>query len=190
MSHAKFQPYPHSSHAPSAPTQPEAKKAAPVANLSAIPAPAPQAPEEAAGSTLIWQHWADLQRQQLALATECASALFRGIEAMRKTQQQAAQQASAHHASTAQKLRSPHDGPAPLQALLAPLQVDMEGAQIYWTQLTASALQAQTDMMHSLCQRFDSDNKDKGPSLQEVLQASLPLLAQNFFVNGVQGSVQ
>ncbi|WP_037472164.1 phasin family protein [Simplicispira psychrophila] len=143
-----------------------------------------QTTEKSTSGALPWSHLADLQRQQLALATECASAVFRGVESMRKIQQEAAHQASAHHATATQQLRSP-EPTADLMALLStPLRVDMEGVQKYWNQLAAATFQAQAEMMNSICHMFNNENRSSVSSIQEVVQATMPPLASSFFVDG------
>lgn len=131
-----------------------------------------------------WNHLADLQRQQFALATECASALFRGVESMRKIQQEAAHQASAHHAAATQQLRSPAQTADLLALLSSPMRMDMEEVQKYWNQLAATSLQAQTEIMSSICRMFNNKSSSSIHSLQEVIQATLPPLASSLFVNG------
>ena len=143
-----------------------------------------QAAEKTTHSASPWNHLAEFQRQQIALATECASALFRGIESIRKTQQEAAHQASAHHASTTQKLRSTEQAEDWLALMSAPLCIDMEGAEKYWKQLAAASVQVQTEMMSSLHQIFDNEGNFSANSIQEVIQAAIPPMASSFFVDG------
>lgn len=131
-----------------------------------------------------WNHLVDLQRQQLALAAECASAMFRGVESIRRIQQEAAHQASAHHAAATQQLRGPEQ-PADLMALLStPLRVDMEGVEKYWKQLAAATVQAQTEMLNSMCHMFNNESSSNVNSMQEIMQAAMPPMASSFFVDG------
>lgn len=93
-----------------------------------------------------WNLLADLGRHQLILATESACALFRGSEAMRKIQQQAAHDASSHHEAIAQQLRS-QSGSSDLLAIQADLmRFNLEGATQYWQQLAAVMIKTQGDM--------------------------------------------
>ena len=90
---------------------------------------------------------ADLGRQQLALAAEGACALFRGSEAMREIQHQAAHQACAHHEEAVQKLRGTCE-PADLLAIQTDLlRFNLQGAAEYWQGLMANALKTQFEMM-------------------------------------------
>lgn len=94
----------------------------------------------------------NLGRQQLAAATDAASAMFRGSEAMRAIQQQAAHEASLRHQAAAQKL---HRGCAPADLLAIQsdlLRFDLQGATQYWQQITTAALQSQIEMMASASQ--------------------------------------
>ncbi|WP_421955297.1 phasin family protein [Polaromonas sp.] len=93
-----------------------------------------------------WNLLADLGRQQLILATESACAVFRGSEAMRKIQQQAAHHASVHHEAVAQKLRSQSE-PSDWLAIQSELmRFDLQGATQYWQQLAAAMIKTQVDM--------------------------------------------
>jgi hypothetical protein len=92
---------------------------------------------------------ADLGRQQLAAATDAACAMFRGSEAMRAIQRQAAHEASLRHQAASQKL---HGGCAPADLLAIQsdlLRFDLQGAVQYWQQITTAALQSQIEMMAS-----------------------------------------
>lgn len=116
---------------------------------------------------------ADLGRQQLALATESACALFRGSEAMRKIQQQAAHQASLHHEAAAQKLREPCE-PADLLAIQSDLlRQDLREATQYWQQLAASALKTQVEMMGHASHLFDAGSGTGLKPVLDILQTAL-----------------
>ncbi|RZJ04080.1 MAG: hypothetical protein EOO54_25480 [Haliea sp.] len=94
----------------------------------------------------------DLPRQQMAMATQATCAMFRGFEAMRKTQEQAAHRALTRHAAVAEKLQQPCS-PADLLALQTELlRFDVEGATLYWQQLQAAAQAMQADMLASTVQ--------------------------------------
>jgi hypothetical protein len=131
-----------------------------------------------------WKMLADLGRQQLAVATENTSAIFRGSEAMRKIQQDAAHQASVHHAEAAQKLRAAAFQPADLLAIQSELlRIDMQGAGQYWQQLASVALQTQIEMMSSVSRMFDDGTGGGVKSALEVFQAAIPPMANSFFVS-------
>jgi hypothetical protein len=96
-------------------------------------------------------------QQQVAVATECATELFRGFEAMRKVQEQAAQAAARRHATVSEKLQGGCT-PADLLALQSELfQFDVEGATKYWQQLGAAAMEMQTRMLGCVNHLVDSD---------------------------------
>jgi hypothetical protein len=140
---------------------------------------------EAAGADLnVWNMLLDLGRQQLAVTTENTSAVFRGGEAMRKIQQDAAHQASVHHAEAAQKLRACSCQPADLLAIQSELlRIDMQGAGQYWQQLASVALQTQIDMMTSVSRLFDDEAGGGVKSALGVFQAAIPPMANSFFVS-------
>jgi hypothetical protein len=92
---------------------------------------------------------ADLPRRQLALLTQAASAMFRGSEAMRNIQQQAAQRASEHHEEAAERLRSDCDL-AELMSIQADLvRFNMQEAMQYWQQLAGAGMRMQAEIASS-----------------------------------------
>jgi hypothetical protein len=112
-------------------------------------AAAPAKPGVAGNSPVLGNFLVELGRQQLAVATDAACALFRGSEAMRAIQQQAAHEASSRHQAAAQKLHG-SCAPADLLAIQSDLlRFDLQGATQYWQQLTTAALQSQVEMMAS-----------------------------------------
>jgi hypothetical protein len=104
-------------------------------------------PRQAAQSQVAWNGFSDLGRQQMAVTTEAACAMFRGFEAMRKVQEQAAHDAAQRHAFAVQKLQQPC-GAAELLAIQSELlSFDVDGATRYWQQLGAAALEMQTEVL-------------------------------------------
>lgn len=91
--------------------------------------------------------WAtDLTRQQMLVASEGACALFRGFQAMRGIQEEAAQHAAERHAASLEKLRS---AATPLELLNVQgelLRSDLESATQYWQQLAGAALEMNTEL--------------------------------------------
>jgi Phasin protein len=131
-----------------------------------------------------WTKVADLVRQQLAVTTESTGAIFRGSEAMRKIQLNAAHQASVNHAQTAEKLRASSGQPVDLLALQSELmRSDLQGAGQYWQQLASVALQTQMELMASVSRLFDNDAGGGVKSALEVIQAAVPPMANSFFVS-------
>jgi len=104
-----------------------------------------------------WNMFADFGRQQVDVATEGAGVLFRGFEAMRKIQEQAAHQAGVRHRAAAEKLRK---GCAPAQMLEIQselLRFDVEAASRDWQQLGAAAMEMQTELLGCTAHLADSD---------------------------------
>lgn len=137
-----------------------------------------------------WNFLADLSRQQLSLATESASALFRSNEAIRKVQQQTAHQAAEHYAAAAQKLRSASQ-PADLLAVQSDLlRFDLQESSQYWQQFITAALQAQTEMMRTASHMFDNEAGGGVKSALEAMQAAIPPMASSFFAGRPNGSTE
>ena len=106
----------------------------------------------------------DYARQQAVVAIESACAMFRGFEAMRKIQEEAAQQASLRHAEAAQKLRGSCQ-PADLVAVqLELLRLDIDAAGGHWQQLAAAALEMQTEIMGCASHLIDTETLLEGSS--------------------------
>jgi len=107
----------------------------------------------AAGANLL----GDLGRQQMSVATDASCAMFRGFEAMRRIQEQAAHHASTRHQAAAKKLHGTCD-PGDLMAIQAGLlRDDLESATQYWQQLAATALEMQTEMIGCASRLLDSE---------------------------------
>lgn len=100
--------------------------------------------------------WADTGRQQAAVATECAVAMFRGFEAIRKVQEDAARQAATRHERAAQRLLTPCQPTEVFEIQADLLQFDLEAGTRYWQQLSAAALEMQTQMLACCTQLVDS----------------------------------
>jgi hypothetical protein len=114
---------------------------------------------------------ADLPRKQLALMTQSASALFRGSEAMRKIQQQAAHRAAAHQDEVTERLRAPCDFSELLAIQGELLRFNLQEAAQYWQQLTDAALKVQADVVSRVAE--DAQAEPTLDSLQRAFQASL-----------------
>lgn len=115
---------------------------------------------------------ADLGRQQLA-AADAACAMFRGSEAMRAIQRQAAHEASLRHQAAAQKLHG-SCAPADLLAIQSDLlRFDLQGATQYWQQITTAALQSQIEMMASASQLLTHGQNGGWKSALENFQAAM-----------------
>lgn len=133
---------------------------------------APARPAQAADFAP-WNLMTELGRQQLAVATSGASALFRGCEAMRRIQQHAAHQASTRHEAAAQKLQEPC-GAADLLAVQSELlRFDIQGAGQYWQQLASAALRMQVEMMASASHLADGPSGEAFKPALEAWQAAI-----------------
>ena len=114
---------------------------------------------------------ADLPRKQLALMTQSASALFRGSEAMRKIQQQAAHRAALHQDEVTERLHAPCDFSELLAIQGELLRFNLQEAAQYWQQLTDAALKVQADVVSRVAE--DAQAEPTLDSLQRAFQASL-----------------
>lgn len=141
--------------------------------MSSKTSPAASISEAVAVASSPLQMLTDLGRQQLALATESACALFRGSEAMRTIQQQTAHQACAHHEAAVEKLRGARE-PADLLAIQSDLlRFNLQGAAEYWQALMANALKTQSEMMGCANRIFDTKTENGFKPALEAWQAAV-----------------
>lgn len=104
-----------------------------------------------------WNFFADFSRQQMSVAADASCALFRGFEAIRKIQQQAAHTAAQRHEAVAQRLHAAC-APADLMAIQSELLAgDFKGATQYWQDLAATAMEMQTEIMGCTSHLVDSE---------------------------------
>lgn len=104
-----------------------------------------------------WFAAADFGTQQMAVATESAGAMFRGLETMRKVQQQAGERAMTRHSAVLEKMKAATE-PAQLMALQSQLlAVDAENTSRYWQELGAAAMEMQTEMLGCCSHLVDSE---------------------------------
>lgn len=90
---------------------------------------------------------ADWARQQMVVASEGASAILRGFQAMRTIQEQAAQQAAARHATVADRMRKAADSGEVLALQAQLLRSDLESATQTWQQLAGAAMEMNTELI-------------------------------------------
>ena len=136
---------------------------------------APATDTTAGGVALV----ADFAREQAAMAMDASCAMFRGFEAMRGIQQEAAKQAFARHQAAARELRA-NSAPADVMGItFGVLQADLISANGYWQSLAAAALETQSRMMSSTWQQFDAQAALEGASAADTL-GGMPSFA-NFF---------
>lgn len=122
---------------------------------------------------------ADFGREQLAMMMDASAAMFRGFEAMRAIQQQAAQQASARHETAADRMRATG---APNDLMTIPfglLQEDLQSATRYWQEIAAAALETQTEIMECAGHLVNTDAVLETASAVQALDA-LPGVVQLF----------
>lgn len=117
---------------------------------SAAPEATPATPMPAA-----WV--ADWSRQQMAVATASAQAMMRGFDAMRRIHEETAQAASDRHVAIAEKLKG-HAQPADvLAAQTELLRSDLEHATRYWQQMTAAAMEMNSEVLGCTAQLVDTE---------------------------------
>jgi hypothetical protein len=127
-----------------------------MATRNARAAAAPSNPP--AGARSPWDWMGDWNRQQVAVASEGASTLFRGFEAMRRVQEQAAHAAAERHAAVAEKLRQPA---APADVALAQVELlrdDIACAARYWQDLAAAMLEMNSQLLNCAAQLVDTED--------------------------------
>lgn len=124
----------------------------------------------------------DWHRHGLAAGTRAACAVFRGFEAMRRVQLQAAREALARHEAAAGQLAQPRQ-PADLLALQAELaRYDLQGAALYWQQLGAAMVAMQRDLLAGVAQSAQEAQAATADTAGPQAGASLAGLAPFFNV--------
>lgn len=120
-----------------------------------------------------WTIAADFGRQQMTVATESAGAMLRGLDAIRKVQQQAGERAMMRHSAMLEKLKAARE-PAQLLALQSQLlAVDAENASRYWQELGAAAMEMQTEMLGCYSHLVDSEALLEATAALDHLPSSL-----------------
>ena len=128
---------------------------------------------------------ADFARQQLSVVNEANGAMFRGFEAMREIQQQAAHDAAVRHEAAVQQLRNP-GAPVEFASLQSSLlQEDLQGAGRYWRDLMGAALEMQVEMMGCASHLLDSEAAIESVSALEAFDA-MPGMAALFGLKQTQ----
>lgn len=105
----------------------------------------------------LWAAFGNAGNDQLVAATDCATAMFKGFEAMRKVQERTAHDAASRHASAAERLKNGCSATdiAAIQADL--LRSNLEGARQYWQQLAATGMEMQTRMLAAWNRTIDTE---------------------------------
>ena len=111
---------------------------------------------------------ADLGRPQMCVAAEASGAMLRGLETMRRIQQEAAHDASVRHDAVAGKLHNAR-APMDLMAMQAELlQADWQSANRYWQDLAGTAIEMQVEMMGCASHLVDSETALESASAVEA----------------------
>lgn len=105
----------------------------------------------------VWNAASELPRQQLSAATESACAMFRGFEAMRRIQEQAAHDALEHYARATAQIREANDPNRLMEIQAELLRFDLDGSARYWQQLGAAAVDMQREMLGCCAHLIDND---------------------------------
>lgn len=116
---------------------------------------------------------ADLPRRQLDLLARSATAVFRGSEAMRKVQQQAAHRAALHHEEAVEKLHGPCELSEVWAIQMDLLRFNMQEAAQYWQQLASTAMKVQVEIVGSAGEALDTGAEPSLEALQQAFAASL-----------------
>jgi hypothetical protein len=147
----------------------------------------PMQPEAKLGSQRSWDIATDQGCQQITVAAERACAMFRGFEAMRLIQEQAAHRALERHTAALGELQRPC-GPADLMKVQSELlRFDLEGAGRYWQQLGAAALEMQAQMLSCGGHLIDSDAMLEAASAMASL-SGVAVGPNGFFEHKLNGS--
>ena len=148
--------------------------------MSTKKAAAPKAPADQNALTVLAS---DLPRQQLAIGTRSACALFRGFESMRKIQQRTAHHALAQYQAAAERLRQPCNPVDVLMLQAELLRFDMDEAARYWQQLfgpgkaanaggvATSALEMQQMVLDSMAATLREESEEAVGNLQALAAA-------------------
>lgn len=115
----------------------------------------------------------DLPQRQLAMLSQSASVLYRGSQAIREIQQQAAQRASRHHQEAAEKLRDSRDFSEVMAIQTELLRFNLQESAQYWQQLTTAVLKLQSEMISGAGQVLDPGAEPSLDALQRAFAATL-----------------
>lgn len=115
--------------------------------------------------------WSELGRRQLDCALATACAFFKGMEAVRKMQLQAAHATRARHETAQRRLHDAKDVPELAAVQRDLLRFDAEGSARYWQELLEAAFKTQAEMLgcvHSLL------NGEAEPAPPNPFQFAMP----------------
>lgn len=105
----------------------------------------------------LWTVLTEVGGDQWAAAAGCASAMFKGLEAMRKAQEHAAREAADRHAAAAERLKNGCSATdiAAIQASL--LKSDIESVTHYLQRIAATTMEMQTRMFTAWNRTVDAE---------------------------------
>ncbi|MEO8656520.1 MAG: phasin family protein [Ramlibacter sp.] len=115
----------------------------------------------------------DLPRRQLAMLSQSASTLYRGSEALRQIQQQAAERASRQHQEAAEKLRDSRDFGEVMAIQTELLRFNLQESAQYWQQLATAVLKLQSEMISGTRQVLDPGSDPTLDALQRAFADTL-----------------
>ena len=114
----------------------------------------------------------DSGREQFAMCLDAWGAMFRGLEAMRAIGQRTSRETSERHQAAGRRWRQAVGAGEWMALPWSIWQDDLAGATRYWQELTAAALEAQTQMLGCACGHvFDSESALHGAAAMEALEA-------------------
>jgi predicted RNase H-like nuclease len=121
----------------------------------------------------LWDFFGDLGRQQLALSMQSACAMFRGSQAVRHIQEQAAHHALVQHEKVLKKLSSNAENTDLMAIQSDLLHFDMSNALRYWQDLGQTAMKTQAEMMSCATQILNSTQDNGMKATMDKWQAML-----------------
>lgn len=116
---------------------------------------------------------ADLPQRQLAMLSQSASAWYRGSEAVRQIQQQAAKRASLQHEQAAQRLRGSRDFGELMAVQADLLRFNLQESAHYWQQMATALLKAQSEMISGAGAILDPGTEPTLDALQRAFAETL-----------------
>ena len=105
-----------------------------------------------------WDWLGEWNRQQMAATSESARTIYRGFEAMRRIQEQAARAAAERHGAAAQNLRK-REGTSDLAVMQGELlREDLAAAATYWQDLAGAVLEMNTELVNCAAKIVDTED--------------------------------
>jgi hypothetical protein len=124
--------------------------------------------------TGVSQGAADFGRQQAVVANEAACALFRGLEAIFKIQQQAAHAALERHAAAVHDLASGSDLGRVMATQAKLFNSDLAASMRYWEDLATASMEMHTELAGCAAHLVDSETVLEGSAAASALPFTVP----------------